>query len=172
VYTLSGCSTQRIAPADARKAVDWEAIAQEHDVVSWTRVQSLYGSLQGRRTIELTDDIVVIVVAIDDVMEYLEGYNGPMEQQFADALRGTYAEFDVLREEDVTNMERWALDYAVADLLEQGRFVVTVKGTRTVAKEIVIGRYMRNPGPLSGTGGRLFFLLDGREFYGTLDWMA
>ncbi len=163
----------------------WETAAPDAESVAfWNRhiiertpVTSKYQTLDADRVLRFQNDLVTITFNIQDAVEYFEEYlaaNPHLENEkaLADKLRSEVDTHSLYRLEDFDWREHFPLRYCIAALLEAGEYVITVNGTGETVPLISVCKYSWVRGPLDGTGGRIFFLKDGRAFFIVCDWFS
>jgi len=172
-------------PTTAGDTKSWETAAPDAEsvtfwkrhVVERTAVTSKYQTLDGSRTLRFQNDLVTITLNIQDAIEYFEKHFAAHphlenEKALADKLRSEVDTHSQYRLEDFDWREHFPLRYCIAALLEAGEYVVTISGTGEMVPHISVCKYSWIRGPLDGTGGRIFFLEDGRAFFGICDWFS
>lgn len=154
----------------------WPASKKEHRIIKRENVASQYTTLHSSKLLRLRTDLVEVLFDIQDVIEqfdksFKEHSNLKCDRILAERLRKEsdfrtqffYSEF--------SGEDSERLRFCIADLLEQGKFIITLRSNGDIVPEIIACEWSNVRGPLDGIGGRVFYLKDGRTFFWTVDWI-
>ena len=158
---------------DAKLTPFWPASQKEHRITKRRIVGSKYTTLDGRRLLRFETELVVATFDIQDVIEYFGAYiHFECDKALAERLR---KENDIRSQywyDEFPTAERERLRFCIAFLLEQGKFIITLRSNGHIVPEIIACEWSNVRGPLDGIGGQAFYLKDGRVFFWTVDWIS
>jgi hypothetical protein len=157
---LSGCS----------QGPDWARIGKRDHIVQWTRVRSIYDSLEDRPVLKL-DGELTLTVSVDDAIANLEA-KGKINTFFygiAAKLRSKCTAPHAYSIKEFTDISQDLLVFVVRDLLTEGKFVLKRTSTHEIVREIVIGKSRRKLDRWDYSSCTIGYLPDGKSFFYTLD---
>lgn len=184
----TGCQNESAARISAKKTSAgaeaqpatfypfWPASEKEHRTGKREIVDSKYTALHDCKVLSFETDLVEMTFDIRDVIEqfdrnFKEHPNLECDRILAERLRkesNIRARFDY---SEFSEEDSHRLKFCIADLLEQGRFVIKLRSNGNLVKEITACAWSNVRGPLDGIGGRVFYLKDGRVFFWTAEWI-
>lgn len=193
VLTLIGCQKESGARISAEKTSRgteaepsgndaalypfWPASKKEHRIIKREIVVSQYTTLGGSRLLRLQTEMVAATFDILDVIEQFDRHfkehpNLECDRALAERLRKESDTRSQFRYDEFSVRERERLNFCIARLLEQGKFIIALRNNGQIVSEIIACEWSNVRGPLDGVGGRVFYLKDGRVFFWTAEWIS
>jgi len=119
--------------------------------------------------------LVEVTFDIQDVIEQFDGYfkeHPESDRNLAVKFRKESKTRSQFYYSEFSGRDRKHLHFCIADLLEQGKFIIGLRSNGQIVSQIIACEWSNVRGPLDGVGGRVFFLKDGSVFYWTMDWIS
>ncbi|MHC4463968.1 MAG: hypothetical protein ACYTEK_11625 [Planctomycetota bacterium] len=151
----------------------WWAFKKGYCTTKGQIVVSQYTDIRIRKPLRLETELAVATFDIRDVIEELGGTHSFDHEWAMDESPG---EEDDNRTQDQYNefsgRERARVNYCLAALLEQGKFIITLRSNGQVVSEIIAREWADVSPPSQAVGGRVFCLKDGSVLFRFTDWIT
>lgn len=154
----------------------WPESEKDFRIVKKDLVVSQYTTLSGK-LLRYRNELVEVIFDVNDVIEqfeksFQEHSNLKCDRILAVRLRKECNIRSQFLYSEFTGEDRERLGYCITDLLEQGKFNITLQSNGNIIPEIIACEWSNIRGPLNGIGGRVFYLKDGRVFFWTAEWIS
>jgi len=155
----------------------WPASKKEHRILKQGIVDSQYTTIPGSKLLRLRTELVEATFDIQDVIEqfdksFKEHPNLKCDKVLAERLRKESDTRSQFLYSEFSGEDNERVRFCIADLLEQGKFIITLRSNNNIVAEIIACEWSNYRGPLDGIGGRVFNIKDGRTFFWTVDWIS
>ena len=166
----SNCSDTTLNPF-------WPASKKEHRITKREIVVSQYSTLCGSKVLRLQTELVSATFNIQDVIEEFDKHfkvhpNVERDRALAERLRKESDTRSKFCYDEFSVRDREWLSFCFARLLEQGKFIITLRSNGQIVSQITACEWANVRGGLDGEGGRVFYLKDGRVFFWTAEWIS
>ncbi len=150
----------------------WSESERGYRVATQKTVVSQYSALRSSRLLMLKTELVTVTFDIQDIVQVSRHHSFHPDSALPERLPEGNDTQVLYKYDEFSARERRGFDYCMADLLEQGKFVITLGASGQVVSEIIACEWLHVSGPSQATGGRVFCLKDGTPFFRTVEWIT